>query len=110
MNIDPQNQRIIRAMVFQDKDQEADFFKCWQSHLQGIFLNHNPENLSKEELSKIYWTPFQIKHWDWEKHVYKPFVEEAPPQIPWKISLNCETGFKHEIYDEERREWIKVKR
>ena len=109
MIIDPQNQRIIQAMVFQNKDQEADFYSCWQSHLKDIFLNHNPNKLSKEELSEIYWIPFQTKHWCWDNHVYKPFEEESPPRIPWKISMNCQTGFSHEVYNEETKEWIKVK-
>lgn len=109
MIIDPYNQRVIRSMVFQDKDQEANFYKYWESHLQDIFLNHNPDNLSKEELAEIHWTRYQNCHWCWDNHVYKPFEKGAPPRIPFKISLNCETGFKHDIFDEEKREWIKIK-
>lgn len=74
------NQQFIvyDTMVFGRESQRQDFYKWWNIHLNNIYRNENPQNLTAEELTNIHWMPFQLFFWDWEKHVYKPEIKSPP--------------------------------
>jgi hypothetical protein len=101
--------RVKHAMDFKDEDEKKSFYSHWNDFINNILLNENPENKSRDELSKMYWISFQAKCWDWEKHCFIP-EEKAPPQEPvWRFQTGA-NGSKFEIYDEALNQWIETKR
>jgi hypothetical protein len=101
--------RVKHAMDFKNEDEEKSFYSHWNAFINNIFLNENPENKSKDELSKKYWISFQAKCWDWEKHCYIP-DEKTPLKEPvWRFQTGA-SGSKFEIYDEVAKQWIESKR
>lgn len=95
---------------FSNDRERAKYNSAFSSYINKILVYENPNNLTVKELEQLYHVRFASCNWDWEKHCFIPDEPEPLPTQMWKVNLEVEGKSKHEVWCNNTRNWIEVKK